>query len=595
MFKKILFLLDKRERKNFYILLMLLIVMGLMDTLGIVSILPFITVLSNPEILETNSIVVDLIKKLRILGINNYDELIFFTGLIFLIFFIFSLIFKSFVSYLQIKFSYMREHSICQRLTKHYFNQPYVWFLGRNSSDLCNNILSEIGQIIFSSIFAMINFISQIILVFMILIVLLFINPKATILLISICFLVYGLIYLFIKKRFVTLGEDRLRENKNRFLALSNIFSSMKTIKIYGKEDYFVNHFFRSTLAYAKNNTFAQTISILPRYFVELIAFGGIIIFILISIEIVEDFNKIIPFISLYVFAGYKLLPALQQAYHNGIQMKHASTGLTNLCNDLKNYEIQEKESTKISNQINFEKQLKLKNISFKYPNSKNLILNNLNITIPAFSKVGLLGKSGTGKSTLIDIILGLLKANSGKIEIDNVEVNDLNITNWQNKIGYVPQQIQLLDATIKENIAFGVDLLKIDSKKIEEVAGSVNLHNFIINDLPNGYNTIIGENGARISGGQKQRIAIARALYRNPSILIFDEATNSLDQFSENIVLEAINNLDKKITTITITHRIATIKNCDIIFLMKDGKIKFQGHYYDLEKSLNKSIDYKK
>ena len=569
--------------------------MGLMDTLGIVSILPFITVLSNPEILETNSIVIDLIKKLRIFGINNYDKLIFFTGLIFLILFIFSLIFKSFVSYLQIKFSYMREHSICQRLTKHYFNQPYVWFLGRNSSDLCNNILSEIGQIIFSSIFAMINFISQIILVFMILTVLLFINPKATILLISICFLVYGLIYLFIKKRFVTLGEDRLRENKNRFLALSNIFSSMKTIKIYGKEDYFVNHFFRSTLAYAKNNTFAQTISILPRYFVELIAFGGVIIFILISIEIIEDFNKILPSITLYVFAGYKLLPALQQAYHNGIQMKHASNGLTNLCNDLKNYEIQEKESTKISNQINFEKQLKLKNISFKYPNSKNLILNNLNITIPAFSKVGLLGKSGTGKSTLIDIILGLLKANSGKIEIDNVEVNDLNITNWQNKIGYVPQQIQLLDATIKENIAFGVDLSKIDSKKIEEVAGSVNLHNFIINDLPNGYNTIIGENGARISGGQKQRIAIARALYRNPSILIFDEATNSLDQFSENIVLEAINNLDKKITTITITHRIATIKNCDIIFLMKDGKIKFQGGYCDLENSLNKSIDYKK
>jgi ATP-binding cassette, subfamily B, bacterial PglK len=584
MIKQILFLFSKAEKKNFFILLLLITLMNIVDILGIASVVPFVAILTNPEILNSNSDFSYYINQLKIFFvINTHFELVFLTGCIFLFFLISSIVFKSIVVFLQIKFSYMREHSICERLTLHYARQNYTWFLNRNSADLTKNILSETGQIIFSSIFGIINLISQIILILLILTLLFIVSPKVTMILLFIFAFTYGLLIYLIKKYKKNFSDERLEENKNRFLALSELFKLIKLVRINSKEYFFTNRFSKASLKYARNITFAQSAGVLPRYLLELVAFGGAIIFILISMKNVGNFYELIPSITLFIFAGYKLLPSMQQAYQSTIQIKHTSSGLKNLYEDLKNNSTED--LLQNSDEFKFEKYLKLKNISFQYTELGNLILKNINIQIPAFSKVGILGESGSGKSTLIDIILGLLNLSNGELIIDGVVVSEKNKKKWQSKIGYVPQHVQLLDASIAENIAFGIDILKIDMKKIEEVSRIANLHDFVKQKLSKGYDTIVGENGARISGGQKQRIAIARSLYHDPSVIIFDEATSSLDPFNERVVLNAINNLQRKITIISITHKLSTVKNYDLIYLLEKGKIELKGTYGDIQK----------
>ena len=584
MIKQILFLLSKAEKKNLFILLFLNTLMNILDTLGIASVIPFVAILTNPEILNSNSDFGYYINQLKFFFvIDTHFDLVFLTGCIFLFLLISSIVFKGIVVFLQIKFSYMREHSICERLILHYVRQNYMWFLNRNSADLTKNILSETSHIIFHSIFAMINFVSQTILILLVLTLLFIVNSKVTIIILFIFAFTYGLVIYLIKKYKKNFSDERLDENKNRFLALSELLKLIKLVKISSKENFFTNRFSKASLKYAANVTFAQSVGVLPRYLVELVAFGGAITFILISMMNVPNFYELLPSITLFIFAGYKLLPSMQQAYQSIIQIKHASTGLKNLCAELKNNNTENFPQN--SDEFKFEKYLKLKNISFKYTELGNLILKNINIQIPAFSKVGILGESGSGKSTLIDIILGLLNLSNGELIIDGIVVGKKNKKKWQSKIGYVPQQVQLLDASIAENIAFGVDISKIDMKKIEEVSRIANVHDFVKQKLSKGYDTIVGENGARISGGQKQRIAIARSLYHDPSVIIFDEATSSLDPFNERVVLDAINNLQRKITIISITHKLSTVKNYDLIYLLEKGKIEFKGTYGDIQK----------
>jgi ABC-type multidrug transport system fused ATPase/permease subunit len=584
MIKQILFLFSKDEKKNFFILLLLIMLMNIVDILGIASVVPFVAILTNPEILNSNSDFSYYINQFKFFfEINTHFEFVFLTGCIFLFLLTFSIVFKSIVVFLQIKFSYMREHSICERLTMHYVRQNYKWFLNRNSADLTKNILSETGQIIFNSIFGIINLISQIFLILLILTLLFIVNPKVTMILLFIFAFSYGLIIYLIKKNKKNFSDERLEENKNRFLALSELFQLIKLVKINSKEYFFTNRFSKASLKYATNITFAQSAGVLPRYLIELVAFGGAIIFILISIKNLGNFYELIPSITLFIFAGYKLLPSMQQAYQSTIQIKHTSSGLKNLYEELKNNNTDD--FLQNLDEFKFEKYLKLENISFQYTELGDLILKNINIQIPAFSKVGILGESGSGKSTLIDIILGLLNLSNGELIIDGVVISEKNKKKWQSKIGYVPQQVQLLDASIAENIAFGIDISKIDMEKVEEVSRIANLHDFVKQKLSKGYDTIVGENGARISGGQKQRIAIARSLYHDPSVIIFDEATSSLDPFNERVVLDAINNLRRKITIISITHKLSTVKNYDLIYLLEKGKIELKGTYGDIQK----------
>ena len=294
-------------------------------------------------------------------------------------------------------------------------------------------------------------------------------------------------------------------------------------------------------------------------------------------------FNDALPIMSLYVFAGYRLMPALQQTYASLTQLTFVGPSLDALTNDIKNlksYTYKEDEGV-----LSFKKSIIMKNVSYNYPNSTRTALKDIHIIIPAKSTIGLVGATGSGKSTTVDIILGLLESQRGSLEVDGQIITKQNVRSWQRSIGYVPQHIYLSDDTIAANIAFGVDHKDINQEAVERACKIASLHEFVINELPKKYQTTIGERGVRLSGGQRQRIGIARALYNNPQILMLDEATSALDNQTEKAVMEAVNYLAKNITIILIAHRLTTVKKCDKIFLLEKGEIKNSGTFEELMK----------
>ena len=306
-----------------------------------------------------------------------------------------------------------------------------------------------------------------------------------------------------------------------------------------------------------------------------------------------DSINSILPLIAVYAFAGYRLMPSLQNIYGSMTQLRFISPALNALHSEL-DQSVKQNSSNKNDNEIlNTNNSICLKNIDYSYPNSDKKALNNINLKIVAGTTVGVVGLTGSGKTTLVDIILGLLKPDRGFIEVDGIKIDERNIKSWQKEIGYVPQQIYLSDDTVASNIAFGIDKKDIDKRKVEQVAKIACLHDFVTNELNKNYETEIGERGLRLSGGQRQRIGIARALYSDPKILILDEATSALDNFTEEEVMNAISNLNyKKMTIIKIAHRLQTIKKANNILFFEKGKFVDSGNYNELAE---KSIGFKK
>ena len=295
------------------------------------------------------------------------------------------------------------------------------------------------------------------------------------------------------------------------------------------------------------------------------------------------NFGTALPILSLYVFAGYRLMPALQQIYSSFTQLAFIGPSIEKLYEDIKSLKPFNRNQDQSA--LSFNKSITLKNVHYNYPNASRTALKDINLIIPIKSTVGLVGATGSGKTTTVDIILGLLEAKKGTLEIDGKIITQQNKRSWQKAIGYVPQHIYLTDDTISANIAFGVEIEDINQEAVEKASKIANLHEFIIDELPKKYQTTIGERGVRLSGGQRQRIGIARALYHNPQVLILDEATSALDNQTEKAVMDAINNLSKNITIILIAHRLSTVKSCDKIFLLEKGELKNKGTFEELIK----------
>ena len=397
-------------------------------------------------------------------------------------------------------------------------------------------------------------------------------------------FLLLGayLIIFYSVSRFLNIsGNKRLINNQLRFTTINEAFGAAKEVKLGGLEKSFINRFSNSAQIYAQTHASRMVISALPRYILEAIAFGGILLMILYIMSKTGSFNSTLPIVSLYVFAGYRLMPAIQQIYEAFTQLTFIRPSLDKLCEDLQN--LKSFNENKDQEILPFKKSINLRNIHFSYPNTPRITLSELNLSISAKSTVGIVGVTGSGKTTMIDIILGLLEPQKGTLEIDGKVVTKKNIRSWQSSIGYVPQQIFLSDDTIASNIAFGLETEDINQEAVEKASKIANLHEFVINELPKKYQTKIGERGVRLSGGQRQRIGIARALYHNPQLLILDEATSALDNQTEKAVMDAINNLGKNITIILIAHRLNTIKMCDKNYILENGKIKKEAKFEEI------------
>jgi ABC-type multidrug transport system fused ATPase/permease subunit len=587
-FKKLLFLLSPDERKNAGFLLIMIMMMALLDVIGVASILPFMAVLTNPSIIETNLILNTMFQFSKIFGIENSQQFIFTLGILVFLLLVFSLTFKALTTYIQMRFVLMREYSIGRRLIKGYLHQPYSWFLSRHSADLGKTILSEVGEVIGLGLGQMMDLIAKGVVVMALITLLIIVDPKLAFIVGSSLAGIYFFIFYFIREYLRRIGNKRLDNNQLRFTAVSEAFGAAKEVKVGGLEQTYIKSFSDSAKIFAQSQASSQVVSQLPRYILEAIAFGGILLITLYIMALKGSFNSALPVISLYVFAGYRLMPALQQIYSSFTRLAFVGPSLDKLTSDIKNLKpFNEKQDKGV---LSLNKAITLKNIHYEYPNASRTALKNINLSILAKSTVGIIGATGSGKTTTVDIILGLLEPQKGTLEVDGKVITQHNSRSWQRSIGYVPQHIYLSDDTIAANIAFGVEPHDIDLVAVEKAAKIANLHNFLIDELPEQYQTTIGERGVRLSGGQRQRIGIARALYYNPNILILDEATSALDSQTEKAVMDAVNNLRKDITIIIIAHRLATIKKCDKIFLLEKGHIKNEGTFEEL-KNINENF----
>jgi ABC-type multidrug transport system fused ATPase/permease subunit len=582
-YKKLISILSPVERTRAVYLFFTIIIVTFLDMLGVASIMPFIAILTNPNIIETNAILKFLFLKASYLGVENQQQFLIISGIIVFLLLIVSISFKAFGTYFQTRYIEMVKHNISERLVEKYLYQTYGWFLGQNSSNLGKSILSEVGIVIGRGLNALINLVTNSLLTLLLFSLLVVIEPVLTLIVIVVISLFFVLVYKFNQNLIKKIDKEVFISNANRYKVLLEAFGAIKEIKLAGLENVFLNKFSIYSRAIAKNSSLINIISQLPRYALELISFGGMILIIIYYMLGRNNISSVIPLIALYAFAGYRLMPAIQHIFINYTGLKAIKSSINSLYNDLNNYKRTEKHPVKNSLKLN--KEIQLKNISYNYPNSSKTVLKNINLNIQAFQTIGIVGETGSGKSTMVDIILGLIKPQEGLLTVDGREINNKNKKAWQNSIGYVPQKIYLADDTIYANIAFGKKNKEIIEEDVERASKIAYLHEFIEKELPLKYQTIIGENGAILSGGQRQRIGIARAVYNKPKLLVFDEATSSLDNLTEKKVMEAIYDKNNKITKILITHRLSTVKKCDKIFLFDKGHIIKEGTFEELIK----------
>lgn len=582
MLKKFIALLTQPERCSAVLLMCMILVMTFIEMLGVASILPFMAVLTNQELVQTNAALNTAFTISGNIGIQTTEQFLLALGVLVFVLLITSLTFKALTTYVQIRFAMMREYSIGKRLVESYLHQPYSWFLNQHSSDLGKTILSEVRVVIDYGLIPLITIMAQGAAALALMILMLAVDTLLALSVGVTLGLAYAVIFAVVNFRLKSLGQLRIQANQERFALVNEAFCAVKEVKVGGLEKAYIRRFTKPSKIYAKAQATAIVIGQLPRFVIEAIAFGAVLLVIIYFMEKSGSLVAALPVIALYIFAGYRLIPALQQIYGAFTQLRFASPALDALHKDISRIQVLNVEQSQIT-PLPLNQDIFLNNISYRYPNALQSALKGIHLKILANSKVGLVGVTGSGKTTTIDVILGLLEPQEGRISVDSQLITDTNRRQWQRTIGYVPQHFYLIDNSVAANIAFGVNATDIDQQAVERAAKIANLHDFVMNELPQGYATVVGERGARLSGGQRQRIAIARALYHKPRVLILDEATSALDNLTEQVVMEAISNLGSGITIILIAHRLSTVRQCDQIYLLEHGEIKDSGTYDQL------------
>lgn len=577
--KKINSLLTQKEKTKGIILLLMIMIMGFFDVLGIASIMPFMSLASDPNFIESNQYAQEIY---NFFEFKNKKRFIFFSGLSVIALIVISSLIKLMTIYAMYNFTFKREYSISLRLLKGYLNQPYDWFLNQHSAELSKSVLADVREVIARSILTSILVISNIFLAILIISLLIIVDPLTAIS----AFLLFGLIYLIlyfsVKNILDNIGIDRLAANTERFKVSNETFSLIKEIKVLGKENFYLSIFDKSAKKFVEKEILMQSISSLPKYFIEMVVFAAMISIILINLADDLVLSTIIPIVALYAFAVYRLIPALQVIFSNISLFKSSASVLDFVSEKYEQLDIFT-DFKDISSRLKFQKEITFDNMSFYYPKTKKEALSKINLKIPANNIVGIIGATGSGKTTVLNLLLGLFEPSEGNLLVDETKIYQANVRDWQSCIGYVPQHISLIDESISANIALGEGPEDLNMDSVISAAKVANIHEFINSELENGYKTKIGEKGVRLSGGQRQRLGIARALYNNPDVLVLDEATSSLDGETEEAVMDAVNNLGRKLTIIIVAHRLSTLAKADIVYKLKNGQIHSQGSYEEM------------
>jgi ATP-binding cassette, subfamily B, bacterial PglK len=583
-FRKIYQLLDAHERLRGIGLMALVLILGLVEVLGIASIMPFMAVVADPSVIETNAYLNHLYIAV---GFTEHNQFLVFLGVVVFIILVSTLLFSAMANWAIFRFSQMCNYRLSSRLLTNYLHRPYVWFLRQHSADLGKTVLSEVTQVVNSVILPSIKLISRLVAAFFLMALIVIIDPIVA----AVAALVIGgsylTIFMAVQRYLVKIGTDMYEANAQRFKIAQDSLGGIKDVKVAGLESTYAERYVEHARRFAQRQASQWIVADIPRYMLEAIAFGGMLAaLIMLMITRPGGLGEVLPLIALYAFAGYRLLPAVQQVYVNAALVKFGSRVLDRLHVELSHPtdEISHRDADMGGGAaLTLNKELDLRGISFSYPEAQGPMLDNVSISIKANSTVGFVGTTGAGKTTLIDIVLGLLVPDKGQLLVDGVEINDKIRSRWQRVIGYVPQSIFLIDDTVAANIAFGVSQDNVDMHAVEAAARAAHLHSFIVEEMPDGYATMIGERGVRLSGGQRQRIGIARALYHDPSVLVMDEATSALDNVTEAQVMRSIKELGRRKTVLMIAHRLSTVRQCDRIFLLDRGRVVAEGAFEQL------------
>jgi ATP-binding cassette, subfamily B, bacterial PglK len=588
-YRKLYDILDTRERFLTLVVFIFALFVAIFEVVGVASIMPFMTVLSNPDLIDTNHY---LNSAYEWFSFESKNSFIFFLGVVFLVFITVSLLLKALGFWIHLRFSQLRNYSWSARLVKDYLNQPYEWFLNQHSGKLGASVLEEVSRVVNGLLFPAIQLVSNALAVTFLMVLMIVADPLLAGLMVLILGSAYVIFFLTVSKYLRRIGKKSRDANRERFKIAQEGFGGFKEVKVGGLEDIFADRFRRSSLRFARYQINGKMLSELPSYVMQLIVFTGIMIVLLFLMASRGGLQNALPIFSLYAVAGYRLMPSLQSIYKNAAEIRYNIPVLDSLHADfslMANKYDWLKDESSISIDKGQEKRLELKesldinDIYYRYPGADAHALKGINIKIPARTTIGLVGSTGSGKTTLVDVILGLLPPERGKMLVDGKQVTPKLYKSWQRNIGYVPQHIFLTDDTISGNIAFGIPPEKINHYTVEWAARIANLHDFVTQELSHGYETVIGERGIRLSGGQRQRIGIARALYHNPDILIFDEATSALDNLTEHAVIKDIYNLSNQKTIILIAHRLTTVRKCDRIYFLENGHVISNGTYDEM------------
>ena len=582
--------LDKSQQKKIIYLQLLILLTALMEVLSLFAIAPFVSIIVDFEVINREGYISNIYSYL---GFESPRIFLFFFALFFLCILYISNLTHMLTIWLVTTNSVKMGTTLGTRMYSFYLNREWLFHVKNNSAQLINKIAQESDIITLGIILPTILMIAKLAVSLFIVTAMIIYNPLVALIVGVILGTCYFTIWTIIKTTIMKNGIIVTLSQEKRFKLMSEGFGGIKELLISGRQGFFSNLFRHKSDEWANAVGNNQALSQIPRFIIELIAFSIIVGFILFitSIKNENNFISLLPVLSIYVLGGLKLLPAFQAIFTYLTSMKSNISAYDNIRQNLidcKEEEINEsilKKDTEILIEMDLKKELRFQNVYFKYLDKEkknNYVVSDLNFSIKKNQTTGIVGKSGSGKSTIIDLIVGLIPPDSGKIFIDDKNLMENNKHFWQKNISLVSQSIFLSDNTIRENIAFGIRSDKIDDDQVYEVLERSQLKEYV-NQLPDGINTIIGEHGVQLSGGQRQRVGIARSLYSNSKLIIFDEATSSLDGLTEAAIIKSINDIQNAKTIVIVAHRLASVKKCHKIYFVDSGKIIDSGTYQEL------------
>ena len=564
---KIRVIYNKKQQIQFSFLFILIVISAFLELFGISLILPFINVVIHPTIITTNK---HLLYIYKFLNIGNSTSFLIFLAFVLMVAYIFKNLYMLAVYYFQYKILYDAQKDISLQLIKFYISQPYAYHLNINTSEMVRIVTQDTTN---CSIFLTNLFLiaTEFIVLLFIISFLFFINKIVTITLVLLFLIIFFGIFKKLKPKIQIFSKYNQQYLSGMIKWIQQALGAIKDIKILQKEQFFINKYYDSSIKFISARKHINFFEQIPRLLIESLVVSIILLVIIFLLFKGIDASTILVQMAVFAMAVFRLMPSMNRLQVALNILMFYVPSINVVYRDLQNTKLLKYTEIEENKNINFDKNIKVNNVSFKYQNTKNYIFKNISFEIKKGSSIGFVGPTGVGKTTIIDIILGLLNPTEGNITVDEVDIHK-NKKSWFSKIGYVPQFIYLTDDTIKNNILF-YDDKNIDKERLKIVIDQSQLKDFI-DSLPNGLDTIVGERGIKLSGGQRQRIGIARALYKRPEILVLDEATSALDNETEKAVIQAIEYLYGKLTMLIIAHRLTTIEKCDIVYELKKSKL---------------------